>query len=401
MNDRHSSILETRASFSLFRVVLAVIGMHYFLTPAEWGVSAQNVQLVRLLGGGVLLASVCFGVRFSKSSQVLGAFYLFLAFWFVAINLPKNPGGLFFLSAFVGISFLLIAAQIDQGVREGFSRILTTLLLFWVGSLLLQVVLYFAAGSVVDLHRFLHPYSEARIGGAGLLFRFTGVHIEPGTYANWVYLLVLLRAAVSGRLFDWVAVGAVASILLTVSVWGAIAVSLYFIAFFLVLIAAGKSADRAKLSLVAVFMIGVAFVFYQKFGSAIDEALNYFFVRAELGDASGTAKIDAYNGFIKVLGDSVVFGFPLDFDFCGGCASPQDSGIFINLVVRGGLLLAMSIFLVLLFLFWRVFSFPAALVIVPALTSKVFYFDPIFWMLAGLGVLYARYGFRGYLQSVR
>lgn len=400
MSDVYSVVSEERSSFSFLRLVLAVIGMHYFLTPAEWGASAQNVQVVRLLGGGLLLASVCFGVRFRKSCQVLWAFYLFLAFWFIVINFPKNPGGLFFLAAFVGISFVLISAQLDNSVREGFARVLTALVIFWVVSLLLQVVLYFGAGSVVDLHRLMHPYSEARIGGAGLLFRFTGVHIEPGTYANWVYLLVLLRAAVSGRLFDWVAVTAVASILLTVSVWGALAVSLYFAGFFLALIAAGKSTDRAKLGLVAVFMVGVAFLFYHRFGFAIEEAVNYFFFRAELGDASGTAKIDAYSGFKKVLGDVVVFGSPLDFDFCSGCASPQDSGLFINTVVRAGLLLAVFIFSVLLMLFWKVFSFSAALVVLPVFTSKVFYFDPIFWMLVGLGVVHARYGVRQCPQPV-
>lgn len=399
MSDVHSSASERRVSFSVLRVALAVIGMHYFLTPAEWGVSAQNVQLVRLLGGGLLVASVCFGVRLNKSSQALWAFYLFLAVLFVWINFPKNPGGLFFLSAFVGLSFLLIAAQLNYGVREGFGRILTGLLLLWVGSLLAQVVLYFGAGSVVDLHQLLHPYSEARIGGAGLLFRFTGVHIEPGTYANWVYLLVLLRAVVSGRLFDWIAVAAVTSILLTVSVWGAVAVSLYFIGFLLALIAAGRSADRTKLGVVAVLVLVMAFFFFQKFGLAIEEALNYFFVRAELGDASGTAKIDAYAGFLNVLGDAVVLGFPLDFDFCSGCASPQDSGIFVNLVVRAGLLVTIFIFSVLLLMFWRMFGFPVVLVVMPVFTSKVFYFDPIFWMLAGLGVLYARKNLRHYPQE--
>jgi hypothetical protein len=45
------------------------------------------------------------------------------------------------------------------------------------------------------------------------------------------------------------------------------------------------------------------------------------------------------------------------------------------------------------------FGFPVVLVVMPVFTSKVFYFDPIFWMLAGLGVLYARKNLRHYPQE--
>jgi hypothetical protein len=364
---------------------LFFIGFHYLFNPSESVGSPLMAALIRIIAAGVVLFSL-FLIYVPKRTFVnLTYVYFFICIWFVLNNFPENASALFLIFLFIGIG-LLVSVYIfsDYGIESGLvSRVLDYLLFFWVFSLLLQVSIYFLTAQVIDFHNWLHPLSEARINGVGLFVRFTGVLIEPGTYANWVYGVVVLRGISGKKMFDRLSLLSILSILMTMSAWGAMAVGVYMIAYISKNMTSG-SRRMFRQKIVWIFiLLAVSSAIYFQFFTEFGEGINYLTDRSELADGSGVAKVQAYQGFFNLFTRIFFFGFPVNYDFCNGCLSPQDAGIFVNLAVRGGVVFALIVFFVIGNSVFKSYGLISCICIFPLVVAKYYYFEPLFWALFG------------------
>lgn len=370
-----------------FAVFLLVVALHYALVPAESIGSAQLVQWGRVLSSFVAASIVLSFGGVSNQANGLWVLFCVVVAWFIVLNFGANPSLLFLISMFVGAACMLAAAALNPAGKTLLSRALDALVYCWLFALIFQVLGYFAGYGVLDLHGMLHPYSAARIQGQGYFLRFTGVHIEPGTYANWMYGLLLLRLLVSGRIFDGLAIAAMLSILVTMSAWGLLTVLSYFLVMFFQIFRRNPVVARGKLTLIFVVVAVVAGLSILENYTFFLDTFDYFYNRAQLLDASGTAKVDAYGAFSIIFLDLIFSGLPLNVDFCNGCDSPQDAGIFVNLVVRGGLIFAVVMFGLIARSLVRIQGLFGLVLLLPLAFGKYFYFDPIFWFLVAFAAV--------------
>lgn len=363
---------------TLVRGALAALALHYFLTPSESG-SPTLAILIRMAGGAAAVLLLSSDLKLPR--RIPGIFLLGV-FVSVFFGVPNFPSGIrLFAVLFV---FFLLATFVSALLRRTQGHLplytLNILLSLWVGSLLLQLLLFGLTGEALDLHALAHPGSETRITSAGTFLRLTGLMIEPGTYATWLFGLVLFRGLVLGGLFDRWSAAAVLSIYLTLSAWGAAAASIYFLA--LLLSSPTKSGLQLREKSVWLALVSLtagAAYYYVADGDV--SAWDYVFSRYELLDGSGAAKVAAYEGFRHLLPRIWLVGVPASYDFCGGCLSPQDVGFAVNVAVRAGLLAAAAICTVVIGAFWRKFGLSGAAAATPALLGKFYYYDPLVWLL--------------------
>lgn len=362
-------------------VSMLAIAMHVAMLPAESSAGSAMALMIRMVAWSVLCAVSGWFLAFSSSrnDRAFSVATLYVVTLSIASLLA---GSLTFnwilILFFFAYGALVVVASVDSSrrFRFVFVRCIEFVLLFWCGAFFYQVLLYYSTGELIELHSFFVPYSEQRVQllETGLA-RLGGVHIEPGTYVNWIYGLVFVRAFLTSKIFDWLTCLVLLSIPVSMSFWGAIA-GIFFVFSYMT---QGKrqAAQAVYLFSFFIFFIVVVGVQFDYFSPVFD----YFQMRGELQDTSTEAKVQGFDGFFENLDKYFFIGQGLDYDFCGGCESPQDSGVFVNLVTKIGLVWGVLIF----FLFFRaVFNslgFSGVFFALPIFFVKWFFWDPIFLLV--------------------
>jgi hypothetical protein len=363
------------------------LGLHYFLNPSESSSGPQMARWIQLAAGFLSFVIVHLFDRSRQQNSRLIYLYAPICSWFTVINFPNNIVALFSLFMLLGSGFIFATRLRSESKGGPVSDAISLLLIFWVLSLLSQIVIYVFTGVVVDFHQLLHPYSEGRVQDIGSLIRFSGVQIEPGTYSGWVYGLVFLRGISSRKLFDGLSVVCILSILLTLSAWGIIAVLLYFLAYIFYQYYSGRFVSRGYGIVLFILLSTLLIIFYFQFSDNFASALQYLEFRSTLVDDSSGAKILAYDGFLSHLLRIAVIGTPVDYNYCNGCEHSQDVGIFINLAMRAGLVFATVIFIAIGRNVIERYGVVACLTLVPLAFAKYFYFESLFWAIVGFCLL--------------
>ena len=375
-----------RAARPWLLAALTAVWLHYLITPAEsgGGLALYLRFAVAMLTG---LAALCSCIN-QPQLQRLPLPMCLLALWILLNNLASTTWWAVMFAGFA-LASMLVSVTMVAGSRKAMLQLaLDMLLAAWVGLFLLQFLLYHGAGILVDIHRLLHPYSEARLltdGDSGVL-RLTGPHIEPGTYSNWVLGLVILRALVKGKWFDLAALAAVASTMLSFSLWAVAGACLYLLAAVLASLSFSRPASLLRLLVVGAVAGIVAMWLWDPL---LVDALDYMSARADVDDGSGNAKLQAYLGFMNELGRVLFIGTPMDYDYCDGCLAPQDAGLAVNLVMRLGLVPTLLVLLPIARQLWRSGGAPACLASLPLLFAKFYVFDPLVWIMFGVCLLRA------------
>ena len=356
--------------------------LNYSIIPSESsGEYGDQFALYARGGFWSALFAVCFlffKLRFVSKPAI------FVAFLFGALFLFANVGDrsisfswvLYVLHIILGAFIVHGAVQSSLIFKAIFLRSLDILIAVWVALFVFQVGFFFATGDIVDIHNMIVPYSEQRteVLGAGFA-RLGGAHIEPGTYANWLYGLVLLKIFYTRNLFDRITVISMCTIPLCGSFWGFLAFFFYFFSFF---IAGGSVRFSSIIWILGAFLILVAIAAQT---GVLDNLLLYVLDRSTLDDNSSQAKVQAYDGFLLNLNDYIFYGMSYLYDFCGGCYSPQDAGVFLNSSARVGLLGAVFIFGLIAFYTFCGFGFAGIVLIIPVFFAKWYYWDNVFWLV--------------------
>lgn len=360
--------------------VLAIV-LNYAILPAESALDSDG-QFSLLVRGYFWVAVAVLSAPFLRARGLKKNVILFSVFYmllFLLANYGDSKVSTSWLAYFIFLisgSVLIVTASSGSVVyRAIFMRSVSILIVTWVALFLFQWFVFLVKGDVIDIHNALVPYSIQRseeLGGG--LIRMGGVHIEPGTYSNWLYGLVLIRLLGTGVLFDRLAIVAMATLPLSGSFWGVLASSIYFSGY---VFAGGRARIKGLAIVFLVIAIGVATL--TAIGAA-EDFVSYVVERSTLEDNSSQAKVDAYEGFLRNIGDYAILGQPYVYDFCGGCYSPQDAGIFLNTVVRIGLVGAVVVFGVVVSGVYFSLGFVGVLFTVPMFFAKWYYWDHVFWL---------------------
>jgi hypothetical protein len=275
---------------------------------------------------------------------------------------------------FVGAN-ILVAVLIYEASRnhpKEFHIAVTWLLVLSIVALLAQVLLYYMVGGpVVDIHELVFGSpSRAAIDFVGIN-RFSGLQVEPGTYANntaFLLAIYLFTAAFSRQMYI-VAIFTLLSILLTGS-----ATSVYFTCVMLMLLPLLWRNRIKAWHVIALLIVIAAFFSFSNILDHLDQRFN------QNDDGSLSIWKTGLHSYLATGLDDKIIGLGYEHPPCLNCYY-QDLGVTFNLVSGGGLLMVF----VLVLLFYRVARFNGVLLAIAIfmmpMNSRMYYYEPPVWML--------------------
>lgn len=383
-----SGLLGLENAWSAIAVLFFAILTMYSLFPSES--SQERFTIIFRLGVLATLALVFvarYSVTYSALKVVLVPLFLVVLSLSVS-NFPFYPSRTLNVLATVMFSALIASVLVLAEARKLFVSALDFLLIFSALAVLLQIGVVLLGGGLIEAHQFFFPWSESR--SAELvrygITRVSGLHTEPGTHSAYTVGLLIVRGLCGRPLFDRVGWLAMVSVLVTLSFWGVMAFLGYALAYTFM---AGSVSLRGRfyvLGCIGGFLLlgGVATVLDMEI---IHNIQGYFAVRAQLDDGSGGAKVSAWDAGSRLLAEVAFIGLPFGSDYCGGCRSPQDAGIILNVTVYFGLLFAIIFGAIYLTALYRGGGMAALSFGSVFFLGKFFYYDPIVWLIFFLSVV--------------
>jgi len=351
-------------------VFLLLLALYSFLPyeTASGGLALQIRCGVAVIFTLYILGSTRIGI--DRPSFVLGL----LAFFAAAFAALVSFNGRLFLALISIVLAAVASSAVDRNpsFRASLSRALEWLLALSSIALLLQVAVWHGTGELLRIHEVFFPLSEARIDDRGEFARLGGLYIEPGTFANWSVLILLMYRMISDFPNPTLSLLVGVAMIASISVWGAAAG-------LVILMVSAPSALRGK-PLVSSLLIGLG-------GAAValivanSNVLAFFEAKSGLESESGYSKVVAVNEFMRTFEDIILLGKGFAPDFCLGCAAPQDAGVFIGVSVTFGVAFAVLIFLALYLGVFQRLGFAGVLIALFVPISKVFYWDFVLWIL--------------------
>lgn len=353
-----------------------VVATHFEFGDAGSGL-AYAIKLACL--GAILLP------RFAIGGATIGngvAWIVVLACIFLSVNLVETTD-----RAVIAFALIVVGSAVgqlrDPDWDERLIALLTVYLIIHLGGFIFQVGQFLLQGQILELHGLIFP-SASRAYQVGTAARLSGFQIEPGTYAQWMLMATFLRCLLLRRIFSPLSGAVVASTLVTLSLWAVIGVALFAIG--AIIEAVFQSTFRNKFrATYLILLLGISFLifFYSLPDATIRDSLTYLDVKADLTSTSGTDKVAAVGAIFERVFDVLIFGAPLGSRFCEACLSPQDVGIWANLVYYFGLLPTVA---VMGLVAWSIATRwgPSYLPLLVALLSwKAQFYDPFLWIILG------------------
>jgi len=339
-----------------------------------YGYAIKTACMLVLLAPRVVFGGATLGPSF------IGV--VLLAFLFLGINvLDVSQRAIF---AFILIVVGAALGQLRSDEWNG--RLLAVVDLYLAVHLIgfvIALLAFLIAGSVLDLHALLFPMS-GRAGQIGLAARLSGFHNEPGTYAQWMLAVVLLRSLITGRIVSIITGLVGLTALLTVSLWAIVGVSLLAVAALLETFGQSKLNRGLRTAFSAVLLIIASLsVLALLPGSILAEATRFLATKAQLTTISGIDKVYALKSLQAKVSEIVILGEPLARPFCPSCLSPQDLGLWAGATYYLGLLpsLALAVFLALATTRSRGLAFIPLLLMIGL--WKAHFYDPLLWVIVG------------------
>lgn len=255
--------------------------------------------------------------------------------------------------------------------RREFAGAVCLLLLVNAVFIVVQAVLFYAVThSIFDFHKALFG-SDSRFAEDYLnIARFSGIQVEPGTYANYMGCLtaiLLLSSEFSVKIL-WTAFLAVLSIFLTNS-----GSSVYFVP---VLIALMAYLWRSKIRMSHLLVLALAIFAYLFFSGVLNHLEDRFF---EHDDGSLSHRVEGMHAYMTQSLEEKFFGVGFGSDPCVRCYY-QDIGVAFNLVTRGGALVTLALALILMRSIAVNGIILAAILFLIPLNEKMFFYEAPIWL---------------------
>ena len=123
--------------------------------------------------------------------------------------------------------------------------------------------------------------------------------------------------------------------------------------------------------------IGLFFINYAVNSSAFNFAIN----KVSSNTSSVAAKQKAYDKYSKTFDDFLIIGQGFKAKFNEGIPSVQDSGFLLNISVVFGIFFTVMLLILYSISFLRCCTRLEFLISLPIFISKIYYYDPAFWLL--------------------
>jgi hypothetical protein len=354
-------------AFSAFFIALFLL-----FTPFEES-GSNPTMLPKYFAAGasiVLVAPLFFiaRIRFRQPSLLVTIVLLTLIFH-LAIIRPVPGQFVLLIAANMALATLIYEARFSY--KREFELALAALLALNAAAIFGQAALFhFVTHTIYDVHGLLFG-SASRVSEEYLnIARFSGIHVEPGTFANYVSCLLAIYVFSSdfSKRVMWVSLASVFAILLTHSA------SVVFYVSVLLLILGWLWRDR--IGLVQVLLVLAAIVFYVYASNFVAHLQSRFF---QGDDGSLSLKVLGINTYLQTGLEEKMIGLGFGKDPCTACHY-QDIGVVLNLLSRGGIILAVSFSLI----FFRALKLHGVLLAclifsIPAYCIMAFYEAPI-WL---------------------
>lgn len=353
----------------VFLVFLIPIFM--FFTPFEQSGETRSMLPKYLVAGiSILLIFPLVAItkiRFKTPSVlVLIALSMIL---FHTIVIDPVPGQ-FVLLIFANIFLAVLLYEASITWRKEFVSAISLVLYVHAAVITVQALLFYAFHQMVDFHKIIFGSDSRFVEDFLNIARFSGLQVEPGTYANYIACLMailLLTSDFSAKTF-WVSSVALVSIFLTNS-----GSSIYFVPLMTVLLA---FLGRKRIRAVHVVGLLAAMLVYLYFSGILAHLEARFFER---DDGSLSHRVDGINAYMAKGWEEKMVGIGFGADPCVLCYY-QDIGVTFNLLTRGGILVAIA----LLPLLWRSIAvnglvLSTILFLIP-LNQKMFFYEAPIWL---------------------
>jgi hypothetical protein len=326
--------------FSKIAFVAMLAVLFLLFTPFEQA-GAKPTMLPKYLAAGASMFLVTPLILFRRAQftqpSLLVLVILFTLVFHGVIVKPVPPQFVLLIAANLALAIVIYEARFTY--RKEFEAAVACLLMINALSIAVQVGLfYFVTHAIYDVHRLLFG-TESRIAEDFLnIARFSGIHVEPGTYTNYVSCLLVIYVFSSdlSKKVMWISVVSIFSVLMTHS-----ASSMFFVAVMLLLFG---WLWRERITLPQVLVVFGAIVFYVYASNFLEHLLTRF----GGDDGSMSLKVLGINTYLRTSVEEKLIGLGFGDDPCTACHY-QDVGVVLNLVSRGGTILALSFS----FLFFR------------------------------------------------
>ncbi|MDB5962430.1 MAG: hypothetical protein JWP59_3724 [Massilia sp.] len=267
--------------------------------------------------------------------------------------------------------------------RSEFVGAASVLLLVNALMIVVQAVLFYVVThSIFDFHKMLFG-SDSRFAEDYLnIARFSGIQVEPGTYANYMGCLtaiLLLSASYSAKIL-WTAFLAVLSIFLTNS-----GSSVYFVP---VLVALMAYLWRSKIRMSHLLILGVAIFAYLSLSGVLNHLEDRFF---EHDDGSLSHRVEGMHAYMTQSIEEKLFGVGFGSDPCVRCYY-QDIGVTFNLVTRGGAVVTLALLLLVARSVAVNGLILATILFLIPLNEKMFFYEAPIWLFLMLAATRLRGG---------
>lgn len=347
------------------------------------------------IGGDPQAAGIAVLVRLVAFAALVGAGFargcgpghpatIYLGFgvsaYVLIVNASSGTNFAVLASAFIWLACIFAAQTIHEFHRANLVAAVRLYIVIGVAALAADYA-FTSIGMPIDFHRLVFPWSAAREGEFLGVQRLSGLQIEPGTYANTVFLMALLSGLLRRRVYGHIEAIGVASALLTLSAWAPIGLAAFIVASSIEYLLSNRTKQLQRVGVfLAVFGAVLIILPVLVIDYSTDPNLRYFADRFTIGERSGSAiyKVIALQAWLVEFGNGMWFARPIHETFCEYCLAPQDLGTLPNMAFYLGALVPIA--LILAITHRLVQRFPGQLVLLAALTvTKFYWYDPLVW----------------------
>jgi hypothetical protein len=356
---------------------LAVLGVLIATTPSENVSGNSGILIISHFLALILAMPYVMNSRTNTVPLGVVLYTLIVAFAFALSNLAMP--GYWALSVTVLGPFTMLFG-VFTAHKQKLRAVIDAILVINLAALAFQFLFYLAAGEIVHLHTLLFPSSESRSAEFLGFVRLGGLHLEPGTYSAYLYVLVVIRVLLGGALTDRISLLMLASFALTFSVWGIAAFLTGMISVAFLVFSNKRRMRRIPLSgfiLVSCFLV-ILFA-----TNLLEPVLSYLQVRLDPSQGSAIYRRIAFDELVATFDRYVPIGMPMAEKFCAPCQSPQDLGVWSQIIVRFGICAAVLVFVVSIVSAWK-HSVVMVILVLFAFTGKYDVSTPITWLFLAL-----------------
>ena len=386
-------IFKSSINFSEPIKILMLIGLFlYAFIPFESHGSSLAFVLHMFSLSSITVFALYLG-KFKLRMNKIGKVSVFIILFFTMYTIEISSG-IDAIRMLASLMFSFITASIinyNDKFKYFFLTSIKYLLIVSATALIIQILTFMLSGTILHIHEIIFPFSEARVGADQFfteLFRFGGIYIEPGTYSNWMYLFLMIYIVINkdiSNLFFPIVIAI--SIIISYSAWG-----MLFGSYLLIILSLLKI-KNASLK-IKIFTVGsLAILLYLLYFYFIDSAaIDFAFSRLDTNPSNSStgSKLLFFEKFKSQIQNFLLIGEGYSPSFYHGIGSPQDAGFILNLsVIFGVLFTSMILFLFCISLI-KCCGWVVLFMVLPVFVSKIYFWDPLFWLLYFL-VVYGGY----------